>query len=57
MNQKNCRRCPHLDFNEMTDEMYCKLKDFELIQLGWHKQRPNWCPLVEVGRRGEEDEL
>ena len=48
MKQKHCRGCPHLNFNAMTDEMYCKLKDFELIRLRWHKQRPDWCPLVEV---------
>lgn len=45
-NQKHCRGCPHLDFNEMSDEMYCKLKDYEPIRLRWHKQRPDWCPLV-----------
>ena len=53
MNQKHCRGCPHLDFNAMTDEMYCKLKDFELIRLRWHKQRPDWCPLVTGGQKGE----
>ena len=52
MNQKHCRGCPHLDFNEMSDEMYCKLKNFELIWLKWHKQRPDWCPLVM--QRGEQ---
>lgn len=52
MNQKHCRGCPHLDFNEMSDEMYCKLKDCELIRLRWHKQRPDWCPLVM--QRGEK---
>lgn len=46
MNQKNCRNCPHLDFNEMSDEMYCKLKDYEQIHLRWHKHRPDWCPLL-----------
>lgn len=55
MNQKHCRCCPHLDFNAMTDEMYCKLKDFELIRLRWHKQRPDWCPLV-MRRKGEKNE-
>lgn len=54
-NQKHCRSCPHLDFNEMSDEMYCKLKDFELIRLRWHKHRPNWCPLV-VKQKGEKNE-
>jgi hypothetical protein len=37
----------------MTDEMYCKLKDCELIRLRWHKQRPDWCPLVTGERKGE----
>lgn len=54
MNQKHCRGCPHLDFNEMSDEMYCKLMDFELIRLRWHKQRPDWCPLVTVGQKDEK---
>ena len=44
MNQKWCRGCPHLDFNEMSDEMYCKLKDYEQIRLRWHRHRPDWCP-------------
>ena len=52
MNQKHCRGCPHLNFNAMTDEMYCKLKEFELIRLRWHKQRPDWCPLVTGGQKG-----
>lgn len=47
MNQKRCRSCQNLDYNEMTDEMYCKIKDYEQIRLRWHKQRPNWCPLVK----------
>lgn len=51
MNQKNCRSCTHLDFNEMTDEMYCKLKEYELIRLRWCKRRPDWCPLV-TGQKG-----
>lgn len=46
-NQKHCRSCRHLDINTMTDEMYCKLKDYELIRLRWHKNRPDWCPLVK----------
>lgn len=54
MNQKHCRGCPHLDFSEMSDEMYCKLKDYELIRLRWHKQRPDWCPLVTGAERREE---
>ena len=47
MNQKDCRRCPHLDSNAMPDEMYCKLKDYKQIWLRWHKHRPDWCPLVK----------
>lgn len=47
MNQKNCRSCTHMDFNEMTDEMYCKLKECELIRLKLCKRRPDWCPLVK----------
>lgn len=31
MNQKNCRSCLHIDVNEMSDEMYCKLKDYEAL--------------------------
>lgn len=50
MNRKHCRGCLHLDYNEMSDEMYCKLKDYELIRLRWHKQRPDWCPLVGMVR-------
>lgn len=53
MNQKHCRGCPHLDFNEMTDEMYCKLRDHELIWLKWYKHRPDWCPLVTGAERRE----
>lgn len=57
MNQKNCRSCPHIDVNEMSDEMYCKLKDYELIRLKWHKHRPDWCPLVmqKGGKKVESD--
>lgn len=55
MNQKNCRSCTHLDFNEMTDEMYCKLKEYEQIQLRWCKRRPDWCPLV-TNQKGEKNE-
>ena len=47
MNQKRCRSCQNLDYNEMTDEMYCKMKDYEQIRLRWHKQRPDWCPLLK----------
>lgn len=54
MNQKNCRSCPHIDVNEMSDEMYCKLKDYELIRLKWHKHRPDWCPLVM--QKGEKND-
>ena len=51
MNQKNCRKCSDVDVNEMTDEMYCKLAEYELIRLGWHKHRPDWCPKVSKNRR------
>lgn len=54
-NCKNCRSCPHLDFNETTDEMYCKLKDYEQIRLKWHKWRPDWCPLVCMDERRQDD--
>ena len=54
MNQKNCRSCPHLDFNEMSDEMYCKLNDYEQIRLRWHKHRPDWCPLVGTTERRQD---
>ena len=53
MNQKHCRGCPHVDSNEMSDEMYCKLKDYEQIRLRWHKHRPDWCPLVTGAEREE----
>lgn len=53
-NLKHCRSCRHLDFNTMSDEMYCKLKDYEPIRLRWHKKRPDWCPLVK--QKGEKDE-
>ena len=57
MNQKHCRGCLHLDYNEMSDEMYCKLKDYELIRLRWHKHRPDWCPLATgVDMKGGQDE-
>ena len=52
-NQKHCRSCRHLDCNTMSDEMYCKLKDYEPIRLRWDKQRPDWCPLVTGGQKGE----
>lgn len=55
MNQKNCRSCIHLEFNEMTDEMYCKLNDYELIWIKWRKRRPDWCPLV-TGQKGGKNE-
>ena len=55
MNQKRCRSCPHLDFNDMTDEMYCKLKDFEQIRLRWHKHRPDWCPLLKGAEGGNNE--
>lgn len=56
-NQKHCRSCRHLDFNTMSDEMYCKLKDYEPIRLRWHKNRPDWCPLIKQkdGKKVEND--
>lgn len=54
MNQKRCRSCQNLDYNEMTDEMYCKIKDYEQIRLRWHKQRPDWCPLLKKAARHEQ---
>ena len=54
MNQKRCRSCQNLDYNEMTDEMYCKIKDYEQIRLRWHKQRPDWCPLLKEAEGSEE---
>ena len=54
-NQKHCRSCRHLDFNTMSNEMYCKLKDYEPIRLRWHKNRPDWCPLVKQ-KGGKIDE-
>lgn len=56
MNQKYCRGCQHLDLNEMSDEMYCKKKDYEQIRLRRYKHRPNWCPLVkQKGRKNERE--
>lgn len=46
MNEKRCRSCQHVEVNYMTDEMYCTMADGEEIRLGWHKHRPNWCPLL-----------
>ena len=56
MNQKSCAKCPHVEINEMTDERYCSLKDFELIRLRWHKQRPDWCPRIKKKNRRTSDE-
>lgn len=53
-NQKHCRSCRYLDFNTMLDEMCCKLKDYESIRLRWHKNRPDWCPLVK--QKGEKND-
>lgn len=53
MNQKRCRSCQNLDYNEMTDEMYCKIKDYEQIRLRWHKRRPDWCPLLKKAEGSE----
>ena len=51
MNQKCCTTCPHVDVNEMSDERYCSIKDYEPIKLRWYKHRPNWCPRIEKNRR------
>ena len=50
MNQKCCTKCNHLEVNAMSDERYCKAKDYEQIVLRWHKQRPEWCPLLKQKR-------
>lgn len=55
MNQKNCRKCSDVDVNEMTDEMYCKLAEYELIRLKWCKRRPDWCPKVSKDRRTADE--
>ena len=47
MNQKCCTTCPYVDVNEMSDERYCSIKDYEPIKLRWHKHRPDWCPRRE----------
>ena len=54
MNQKCCTTCPYVDVNEMSDERYCSAKDYELIKLRWHKQRPDWCPRIEKNRRASD---
>ena len=54
MNQKWCRGCTHLEYDETSDEMYCKLKDYEQIWLRRYKHRPDWCPLVTGAERREE---
>jgi hypothetical protein len=51
MNQKCCTTCPYVDVNEMSDERYCSIKDYEPIKLRWHKQRPEWCPRLEKNWR------
>jgi hypothetical protein len=55
MNQKCCTKCPHVDANEMSDERYCSIKDYEPIKLRWRKHRPDWCPRVEKNRRAKND--
>ena len=55
MKQKRCRSCQNLDYNEMTDEMYCKIKDYEQIRLRWHKHRPDWCPLLNMQKGARYD--
>ena len=55
MNQKCCTTCPHVDVNEMSDERYCYIKDYEPIKLRWHKHRPEWCPILEKNRRTNND--
>lgn len=57
MNQKCCTTCPHVDVNEMSDERYCALKDFEPIRLRWHHRRPGWCPLLKTQAGKENDEI
>ena len=55
MNQKCCTTCLHVEVNEMSDERYCSAKDYELIKLRWHKQRPDWCPRIEKNRRAKDE--
>lgn len=56
MNQKCCTTCQYVDVNVMSDERYCSLKDYEPIKLRWHKQRPDWCPLVIGAQKGGKNE-
>lgn len=49
-NQKCCTTCSAVDVNEMTNERYCSLKDYEQIKLRWHRYRPDWCPKLEQNR-------
>ena len=56
MNQKCCTTCPDIDVNEMTDERYCKKKDYAEIRLRWHKHRPDWCPKIRKERVEDEQE-
>jgi hypothetical protein len=56
MNQQCCSRCKYLKINEMSDEMYCKLKDYDLIRLGFRKHRPDWCPRLKWNMRGDSDD-
>ena len=57
MNQKCCTTCDHVDVNEMTDERYCSLKDYEPIRLNRHKHRPNWCPKIKKNRRASDGRI
>ena len=47
MNQKCCTTCQYVDVNEMSDERYCALHDYESIRLRWHHYRPDWCPRLK----------
>ena len=55
MNQKWCGGCTHLEYDETSDEMYCKLKDYEQIWLRRYKHRPDWCPLVTRRMNNEKN--
>lgn len=55
MNQKCCTTCDCVDVNEMTDERYCSINDYEQIKLRYHKYRPDWYPKLKKNRRGSDD--
>jgi len=57
MNHKCCTTCPHVEVNEMSDERYCSIKDYEPIKLRWHKHRPDWCPRIEKNRRTSDERI